>query len=150
MGSKQSAVVGIDLFIFANKLKRLYSVNNSNGKIEYMAGLCGRYFMFDSLYDYLIEQGHKIEIASRESADDIEAKKLLWAICKSNAKQEPNYTKEYATKLYKSELVYLWLVQKYNLEGQQMRLGVPILNWDEQYESNIKNYLEQLTINLTI
>ncbi len=149
-------MLGVNLYTLSYKLKRLYSINHRDGKIDYTPALCGRYFMFDSLHDYLVEEGHEIKIKGNEHEDDIEAKKILWAICKDNAKLEKAYTKEYAIRLYKSELIYLWLVQKYNLEGLKLDIkgadgkNVPVLTWNKEYENSVKGYLEQKTINLMV
>ena len=144
------------ILILIYKLRRLYSINNRDGQIEYVCGLAGRYFMFDDLYDYLIEKGFKIDF-------DKEIKQLLWQSAKSESiinnereylkskfRFEDEYVKKYAERLYKSELVYLYLVTEYN-KGNVLTIKAetPIPCENKDQETAIKRYLEQKTLQLT-
>lgn len=113
--------------------------------------------MFDDLYDYLTEKGFKIDF-------DKEIKLLLWQSAKSEAninnerevlRKRPKFDEEqvksYAERLYKSELVYLYLVTEYN-KGNVLNIkaeGTPIPCENKDQELAIKRYLEQKTLQLT-
>lgn len=144
---------GLRLMILSSKLRRLYSTNLRDGKIEYVCGLSGEFFIFDTLYEYLTEIGFKIEIPE-------EAKKLIWQICKNSAeiwrikgRYSTEDKKEYEIRLYKSELVYLYLVQNFN-EGKVLNItdggGGRILLPTEHPETTslIKNIVQSRTLQL--
>jgi hypothetical protein len=119
---------GIKTYVLVSKLKRLYAVNNKNGVIDYVSGLSGPFFMFDDLYDYVNDQKISIEYAIQEGSSEKDVKFLLWKSAKVSANiwgirksRSGVVTKEMvehmATRIYKSELIYLFLVQKYNIDG---------------------------------
>lgn len=147
---------GIKIMAFASQLDRLYRVNRVNNKINYVAGLCGQYFMLHSLYDYLTEKGFKIEFQVADGQTQEEVKKLLWNIARDNSRievirgMEGSIRKDYQVKLYKSELLYLCLVQLYNNNGKELsfdnedgskRHPIKFVH-DEELENNIIKYLE--------
>lgn len=117
----------INILAFASQLDKLYKVNKRDGKINYVAGLCGPYFMFHSLYDHLTEKGFKIEFQVADGQTQEDVKKHLWDIAKASASihvlrngKTLEYKKDYQIKLYKSELLYLCLVQHFNLTGKEL------------------------------
>ena len=139
-----------------SKLNRLYSTNIRGKEMHYTPGLCGPYFMFDDLFDYMKDKGFdiQVELSSPESTDLW--KKLMWQYCKGAAKKEAIYkqtktgkeaTKEEilnkATKLYKSEIVVRYLVEKWN-EGYVFKITpeepVPVLI-DKKFEKKVQEYL---------
>ena len=117
----------IKVMAFVSQLHKLYRVNKIDGKINYVAGLCGPYFMFDELYDFLTEKGFKIEFQVMDGSTQEDVKKELWKMAKTSAaiqKLKNQLTekrhKELEIKLYKSELLYLCLVQLWNIKGKEL------------------------------
>jgi len=117
----------IKIIAFMSQLDRLYRVNKIDGKINYVAGLCGPYFMFDELYDFITEKGFKIEFQVADGNTEEDAKKHLWDMAKTSAsihvlrnKKTVEYKKKYQVRLYKSELLYLCLVQLWNNNGKEL------------------------------
>lgn len=153
----KNTLENIKIMAFASQLERLYSINKSEGKINYVAGLCGPFFMFNSLYDYLTEKGFKIEFDVKDGGTEDDVKKHLWKIAKSSAAMETitkklseEKHKELQIKIYKSELLYLCLVQLFNNKGKELSFDNPdgskmkALRFtdDLEVENNIKIYLE--------
>ena len=147
----------IKITAFTYQLDRLYKVNKREGKIEYVAGLCGPYHMFHSLYDFLTEKGFKIEFQVADGQTEEDVKKHLWDIAKLSAAiyvlrngKTIEFKKEYQIKLYKSELLYLCLVQHFNLTGKELsfddeegnRIYAMKRPNNIENENNIINYLE--------
>lgn len=117
----------IKIIAFMSQLDRLYRVNKRDGKINYVAGLCGPYFMFDELYDFITERGFKIEFHAADGNTEEDVKKHLWDMAKTSAsihvlrnKKTVEYKKKYQVRLYKSELLYLCLVQLWNVKGKEL------------------------------
>lgn len=138
------------------KLKRLYSTNIRGKEMYYTPGLCGPYFMFDDVYDYMKEKGlePKVELSTPENTDYW--KDLMWKCCKINAKEKATEqfnkkgipeTKEqileYATKLYKSEITVRYLVEKWNRgEVFEIKPETPIpININKDFEKKVQEYL---------
>lgn len=147
-----------------SKLRRLYSTNLRNGQLEYVPGLCGDFFMFDVLYDYLELQSFKIAVEVLDGTED-EWKKDLWKHCKIDAEirnlhellngRQPckiQETKDYAIRLYKSELVCQCLIRHFN-RGKigEISADEPIHTfWDKEWEDKIQQYLIAKTIKLIV
>lgn len=147
----------IKIMAFMSQLDRLYRVNKRDGKINYVAGLCGPYFMFDELYDFITERGFKIEFQVADGSTEEDVKKHLWDMAKTSAsihvlrnKKTLEYKKEYQVRLYKSELLYLCLTQLWNSKGKELsfdnedgskRHPVKFIS-DDEIENNIIKYLE--------
>ena len=147
----------IKIMAFVSQLDRLYRVNKREGKIEYVAGLCGPYYMFHSLYDFLTEKGFKIEFQVADGSTEEDVKKNLWEMAKTSAAiyvlqngKTIEFKKEYQIKLYKSELLYLCLVQLFNLKGKELSFDnedgskrqVTRNVADKELEENTIRYLE--------
>jgi len=157
----KGAMERIKIMAFASQLERLYSVNKKDGKIEYVAGLCGHYFQFSNLYDHLTENGFKIEFHVADGSTEEDVKKHLWDIAKTSASiyvlqhgKNLEFKKKYQVELYKSELLYLCLVQHFNLSGKELSFDnedgskMKPIKSDSEIESNIIKYLETKTSNL--
>ena len=157
-------------------LRRLYSTNLREGQIEWIPMLSGPYFMFSEMYEYLEEKGHKIDVECEGSVDEI--KKLLWSSCKTEAEIymikkhmrtsaddqaqyfllhskemfSPEATKDYAIKLYKSELCIQYLIREFN-RGKILKIETEVnlpSMWDEKHEEEIQKYLTEKTIGLVV
>jgi len=147
----------IKIIAFMSQLDRLYRVNKIDGKINYVAGLCGPYFMFDELYDFITEKGFKIEFLVADGNTEEDVKKHLWDMAKTSAsihvlrnKKTIEYKKKYQVRLYKSELLYLCLVQLLNNKGKELSFDnedgskmKPLRFTDDiEVENNIRIFLE--------
>jgi hypothetical protein len=111
--------------LFATWLNDIYSSYIVDGKIDYIPGRCGEFFGFSAMYDWAVDVD-KIDLNIGG-----ETKKELWkhAIKSANRWAEMNKlnpTKETLKKIavrnYKSELIYKYLVDKYNTTGIKMEI----------------------------
>jgi len=153
----KNTLENIKIMAFAHQLERLYSINKSEGKIKYVAGLCGPYFMFNSLYDHLTSNGFEIKFDLHEGGTQEDVKKHLWKMAKTSAamqtitqKLSEEKHKKLEINLYKSELLYLCLVQLFNNKGKELSFDnedgskmKPLkLIDDSEIENNIRVFLE--------
>lgn len=114
--------------MFQQWLNDIYSFNlEENGKIKYVPGINGPFFCFWRLYDFAVDT-MKIAISLPE-----EDKKMLWEFAKQRAIKEysrgkitKEKVKQQRDKYYKSEVIYKYLVDKYNQTGTKMEI-----TWDD-------------------
>ena len=128
--------INMQATLLATMLNDIYTSFLENGKINYNKGRCGEFFGFAKLYDYAVDV-EKIDLNIGD-----EAKKELWLTAlqttnnwnkalKVNASKE--VLKRIATRNYKSELIYYYLVRKFNDTGIRMEIvsnGVKIKSWE--------------------
>lgn len=110
--------------LFKHNLQRIYSTIGSDGKINHMPGLCGEFFGFTQLYDWVVET-NQVDLNISE-----EDKKILWTAAKKSASdwgkrnncKDKKWISGLAKNYYKSELIYKYLADRYNQTGKKMEI----------------------------
>jgi len=118
--------------ILAANLNDIYTSYVEDEKIDYQMGRCGEFFGFSKLYDYAVDK-EKIDLNI-----PVEIKQELWRVSNLSAQNQikrnkivtgKEVVKRIATKIYKSELIYYYLVKKYNDTNVKMEI-----RWDDNNE----------------